>query len=168
MIKVKEPWIIKNFFPEKKYKKIISDINNIKRDSWQFEEMHNRYIYLSEYFSRLSLLELNRARREFESDTLLYTYSLLSLYNQKKSKLDRHKDTNACTYTFDICLYSKNPWPIEVEGKEYILRENEALCFYGEDQYHSRPEFDPENKVLMLFMHWAEPSHIFFKDYGIN
>jgi hypothetical protein len=164
MVNTKDPWIIKNFFPEKKYNQIISDINSMNKNFWRFEELHNRYIYDSQYFSSLSLLEMDRARKEFESDSLLYTYSLLALYNKENSKLDEHKDTNACTYTFDICLYTKTPWPIIVEGKEYVLKNNEALCFYGEDQLHSRPVFEPDNKVLMLFMHFAEPSHIFFKE----
>lgn len=166
MVNVKDPWIIKNFFPEKRYRQILSDINSINRGEWRFEEYHNRYTYESDYFLKLSLLELDRAREQFESDTLLYTYSLLSLYNNDQSRLVEHKDNNACTYTFDICLYANEPWPIIVEGKEYILENNDALCFYGEDQLHSRPDFKKDNKVLMLFMHWAEPDHIFFKDIG--
>lgn len=164
LLNLKNPWIIKNFFPEEKYRLILKGINSIGLDSWTFDRGFNRYIYQSTNLHKLSLLELDRARKEFQSSTLLYTYSLLSLYNQNNSFLKKHKDDNACTYTIDICLYSEKPWPIIVEDKEYILQKNEALCFYGEDQLHWRPPIEPDNKVLMLFMHWAEPNHIFFQE----
>ena len=166
MTGVKDPWIIKDFFTEKKYNKIMSDINSIPQSFWFFEESQRRYVYQSDYFSRLSLLQLDRARSEFKSDSLLYSYSLLALYNRDDSNLQKHVDNNACTYTFDICLYSEKPWPLIVEDKEYNLSKNEALCFYGEDQFHYRPDFKKGNKVLMLFMHYAEPDHIFFQDPG--
>lgn len=137
-------------------------INGFNKKSWEYDNSCNRYLMSNDYLDRISMYELNRAREEFDSDNLLYTYSLLSFYDEKKSKLEAHKDNNACTYTFDICLYQNEPWPIVVEDKEYILKPNEALCFYGEDQLHYRPDFKDGNKVLMMFMHWAEKDHWFF------
>ena len=168
MVEVGEPFIIKNFFSDKKYKLLMENINLIKNNLWEFEQFYSRYIYQSEYLNRISLLELDRARKDFNSSTLLYTYSLLSLYNQDTSNLFKHKDDNACTYTYDICLYSKKTWPIVVEDKQYSLNHNEALGFYGEDQWHERPPIQPDNKVLMLFIHFAEPSHPFFQDSGVD
>jgi hypothetical protein len=164
MVQIKEPFIINNFFPENRYKLLMSNINIINRSDWEFDPEYSRYLYQSEYLNRLSLLNLDKAREQFDSPTLLYTYSLLSLYNQDTSSLSKHKDNNACTYTFDICLYSEKPWPIIVEDKEYILYNNDALLFYGEDQWHERPKIEQGNKVLMLFMHYAEPDHPFFQD----
>ena len=166
MNKIKDPWIISNFFSELEYKKIMSVVNSIDKRNWMFEHQFSRYTYSSPILDKLSALQLDRARSEFGTNTLLYTYSMLSFYNRDDSSLKKHKDDNACTYTFDICLYSEKPWPIVVEGEEYVLKNNEALCFYGEDQYHWRPKIDENNKVLMLFMHWAEPDHIFFQDWS--
>lgn len=168
MIDIKPPWIIKDFFPKNKYELIMKDINSLDRNNWRYEKGHNRYIYNGSYFDKLSLLYLDKAREAFNSKTLLYTYSIIALYNKESSNLRKHKDNNACTYTFDVCLYSKEPWPLVVEDKEYVLNNNEALCFYGEDQWHWRPEFKKDNKVLMLFMHWAEPDHMFFQDVKIG
>jgi hypothetical protein len=164
MTKIKDPFIINNFFAPSNYRLLMNNINLINRSDWEFEPWYSRYIYQSKYLDRISLLNLDRARKEFNSETLLYTYSLLSLYNKETSSLSRHKDNNACTYTFDVCLYSEKPWPIIVEDKEYILYNNDALVFYGEDQWHQRPAIEKDNKVLMLFMHYAEPSHPFFQD----
>lgn len=108
---------------------------------------------------------LDKAKEIFESDTLQFTYGLIVHYEGEQANLFKHKDINACTYTLDICLYQNVDWPLFVEGKQYSLSENEALAFYGEDQEHWREDF-PEpnwNKVGMLFLHYAEPDHWFFK-----
>jgi hypothetical protein len=168
VVKIKDPWIVNNFFNEKEYSKIMNSINKIEKSKWIYEGFFDRYVYSSELLHRISWVKLNYAREQFESETLLPTYSLLALYNKNSSRLEKHKDTNACTYTFDICLYSESVWPLVVEGKEYILNKNNALCFYGEDQEHWRPEIAPKNKVLMLFMHYAEPEHIYFQDWDLR
>lgn len=159
---VKEPWIISPFFSEDRYKKIMQSINSFPPSAWEYEVACNRYVTANKYLDRLSMYELDRARKEFDSNNLLYSYSLLSLYKDKNSKLEKHKDNNACTYTFDICLYTDKPWPIIIENKEYVINSNEALCFYGEDQLHWRPPFEENNKVLMLFMHFVDKNHWFF------
>lgn len=163
MKNIKDPVIINNFFSNSQYALLMNKINLLNKNSWEFNEDMNRYLYRSQDLDKLSYLNLERARKIFKSKTLLPAYSLLSLYNRKDSEVFKHKDNNACTYTFDICLYSEKPWPIVIEDKEYILEKNEAVCFYGEDQWHYRPKMGQNNKVLMLFMHWAEPDHIFFK-----
>lgn len=168
MTKIKSPWVIKKFFTEKKYNQIMNYVNTLNKNQWEYEEIHDRFSVSSQYLDRKCMVELNRARKLFESDTLLYTYSLLAFYNNKNSRLDPHKDDNACTYTIDICLYADKIWPLNVEGNNYYLDKNEALAFYGEDQVHSRPKFEEGNRVLMLFIHFAEPDHIFFQEPGVN
>jgi hypothetical protein len=108
---------------------------------------------------------VDKAREIFNSDTLEYTYSLLAHYEGPEANLFKHTDTNACTYTLDVCLYQNVQWPLIIEDVEYKLEENEALAFYGEDQEHWRPEFpNPDwNNVGMIFLHFAEPDHWFFK-----
>lgn len=168
MATIKSPKVVKNFFSENKYTRIMNYVNSLNRNEWFYEDLHNRFAFSSEYIDRICMLELDRARDLFNSNTLLYTYSLLAFYENKKSRLLPHKDDNACTYTIDVCLYANKIWPLTVEGNDYHLNKNEALCFYGEDQLHSRPEFEEGNKVLMLFIHFAEPSHIFFQEPGFN
>lgn len=163
MDNIKDPWVISPFWTEQRYREVMNTINSLGKDDWAYEPGANRYIVAGKYFDKLSMFELDRARKEFDNENLLYTYSLIALYNQENSKLDPHYDDNACTYTFDICLYSEKPWPIVIEDKEYTLSKNEAVCFYGEDQYHWRPEFTPGNRVLMMFMHFADRDHWYFQ-----
>lgn len=63
--------------------------------------------------------------------------------------------------TFDIQLNSTVDWPIVVEGKEFILKNNEGLFFSGTDQVHWRnPIKLSDNDVVdMIFCHFSNPSH---------
>jgi hypothetical protein len=58
-------------------------------------------------------------------------------------------------FTFDLQLRSNTDWSIFVEGKEFILKDNEALTFYGTLQEHWRPEkdFQDGEYIDMLFCH---------------
>ena len=106
---------------------------------------------------------LDKARSIF-TPTLMPTYCLWVTYKGFRARLPRHVDDNACTYTIDLCVSHKTQWPIFVEEKEILLDANQAVCYYGEDQYHWRNDFpDPSNnEVQMIFFHFAEPEHWYF------
>jgi hypothetical protein len=163
MVKVSEPKVIRNFFPEDRYKKIMGVIESLRKDEWSFQSGTSRYTLAEKWIDKLAIYELDRAREIFDNDKLLFTYALLSYYNNDQSNLYMHKDDNACTYTIDICLYSKEAWPLIIEEEEYVLNGNDAVCFYGEDQVHGRPEFKKGNNVLMLFLHYADRDHWWFQ-----
>ena len=57
--------------------------------------------------------------------------------------------------TFDYQLNSNTLWPIYVEGKEFVLKNNEALTFSGTHQIHWRPpkDFSEGEFVEMVFCH---------------
>jgi hypothetical protein len=126
-----------------------------------FQRSTKSFPELEDHFSKI--LE-PMAKELFKDDTLKTSYSLYSKYQSKNSKLSQHKDDNACTYTIDLCLSAKTPWGIFVEGNEYILHENQALAFMGEDQEHWRGPFpDPKtNCVEMVFFHFVPEDHWFF------
>lgn len=102
------------------------------------------------------------AKTIFESKTLIPTYAFFSEYSSPNSVLPKHKDNNGNTYTIDLCLYTNKPWGLFIEGKEYALYENQAICFYGEEQEHWRENLNDNNCVGMIFFHYAEPHHDFF------
>jgi len=160
---IKTPWIVSPFWSDFRYKEIMASINLYDEKDWNYDEIFNRYLLSGKYFDKLSIYELDRARKEFNNNELLYTYSLVSLYNQENSFLEKHYDNNACTYTIDVCLYAEKPWPLIIEGEEYIINNNEAIFFYGEDQLHWRPDFTPGNRVLMMFIHFADKNHWYFQ-----
>jgi len=57
--------------------------------------------------------------------------------------------------TFDLQLKSTIEWPIVVEGKEFLLNNNDALIFSGTDQIHWRKDvqLSKEDEVDMFFIH---------------
>lgn len=160
--------------------KVVKDLFNHQSFNHLKSYLHNNYQNF-EYFEGFGRFEesseqnpniinyanevLDQAKEIFNSDTLQFTYGLIVHYEGEQAKLHKHKDTNACTYTLDVCLYQNVQWPLIVEDQEFTLQENEAVAFYGEDQEHWRPDFPVPswNRVGMLFLHFAEPDHWFFK-----
>jgi hypothetical protein len=102
-----------------------------------------------------------KAKKIFNSNTLIPTYAVFSEYSGQQAMLNKHKDVGPCTYTIDMALYYEEPWPLIVEGESYTFLENEAIVFYANDQLHWKPEFpSPEtNKVAIILFHFAEPDH---------
>ncbi len=79
--------------------------------------------------------------------------------NGKDPVLSPHFDTTfeEPRFTFDIQLKSNISWPIVVENKEYILKDNEALTFSGTGQVHWRTyrEFKDDDFIDMIFCHFS-------------
>lgn len=104
------------------------------------------------------------ARKLFNSKDLDFSYSLFSVYKGNRANLYYHVDDNACTYTIDLCVSQQTPWPLFVVGNKFDLEPNQAVVYYGEDQYHWREKFpDPKNnEVAMIFYHFVDKDHWFF------
>jgi hypothetical protein len=98
----------------------------------------------------------------FNNENIVPTYAIFSEYSGKQAHLNPHVDSGPCTYTLDVGLYHKEPWPLIIEGKEYLFLENEAIGFYANDQQHWKPEFpDAENnKVGILLIHYVDSNHM--------
>ena len=165
---VKDPIIKTNLFNDKFFNEIVSTVGGLTKDSFDYDRGFGRFLLKSgagnDIVNRSLTEALDVAREVFNSSTLLPTYALFSRYEGYRSNLFKHYDTNACTYTLDVCISSKVDWPLFVEDVAYSLNPNEALCFYGEDQFHWRGEFPEKetNVVEMIFLHYAEPDHWFF------
>jgi hypothetical protein len=164
---VKPPIIYKNVFSEDKFKEIQEVTKAFTLNELEFSRGFGRFNLKAQYNGpAMAMMQeaLPLAREIFKSDTLMPTYACYSKYIGERANLVRHKDSNACTYTIDLCISSITDWPIYVDDVSYILQPNEALCFYGEDQLHWREKFPDagSNVVEMVFLHYAEPDHWFF------
>jgi hypothetical protein len=166
-MKVESPKILKNFLPQEDFFILKEELSNGLKTLETDSDFGGRLLLgerelpiLTEYANKI----LPKARAVFNSQTLLPSYTLFSHYESQDSFLMVHKDDNACTYTLDLCLYYKTPWPLVIEGVSYSLKENEALAFYGEDQVHWRPDFPNknDNNHGAIFFHFVEPDHWFF------
>jgi hypothetical protein len=170
-IKIKEPAILKNLFSPEDFKIIRDYLFNRPKTKNEFDENFQRYRFTDPVIDEYAIKLIPIAKKIFDSNSLLPSYSLFAQYEGNSPSLYRHKDNNACTYTIDMCLYQSEPWALWVSHNsidtEYILKENEALAYYGNDQEHWRNKFpNPNNQhVAMIFFHFVESDHWFFK-YG--
>ncbi len=163
-IEVKEPVIIKNVFSTEEH----NELKNIMKN-WQlgsrWDSTLGRHLVNSPVIDEYAEKLIPLAKKMFNSENIKTSYSLFAHYEGPGANLFRHVDDNACTYTIDLCLYQTEPWAIGInhnnEDKEYILQENEAVLYYGNDQEHWRPKFpNPESQnVGMIFFHFVEPDH---------
>jgi hypothetical protein len=164
---MKDPIVIDNLLNINDYEKLLKSLENPKR--FGFDPGFGRYCAADKELPILGELAnklVNTAREIFNSKTLLPTYTLFAHYESQNPapSLYKHKDDNACTYTLDMCVYQKEPWDLWVEGKSYTLGKNQAIAYYGNDQFHWRERFpNPDsNYVAMIFFHFAEPDHWWF------
>jgi hypothetical protein len=164
---MKDPLLINNLLSDEDYSRLLLSLDNPK--SFSFDRGFSRYCMgdnglpiLGELANKVTDI----ARKAFNSETLMPTYTLFAHYEGQNPppSLYKHKDDNACTYTLDMCVYQKEPWDLFVEDTPYTLYKNQALAYYGNDQWHWREKFpNPENNhVAMIFFHFAEPDHWFF------
>ena len=167
-----EPLIIQNVFESEYFTYLVQEFLRIKEENiLTYSDYLGRYGITTIDHSNIIENPLNDcfdkiidlAKKIFKKD-VIPTYAMWGLYRGFRANLPKHIDDNACTYTIDLCLSQKVEWPFWVEGQEYRLKPNEALCYYGEDQYHWRNQFpDPAtNEVQMIFFHFADEDHWFF------
>ena len=164
---MKEPLLVNDVLSPEDYKVLTNAVSNPK--SFEYQEGFSRYVVADNNLPLLAELAnklIPTARKIFNSDTLLPTYTLFAHYEGQNPvpSLYKHQDDNACTYTLDMCVYQNESWDLLVEDKAYTLYPNQALAYYGNDQMHWREEFpNPEtNHVAMVFFHFAEPDHWYF------
>jgi hypothetical protein len=173
---MKNPYLLENVLPPQDHK----DLQNLAMSLWvndktTFDESFGRHQWAIwdgthkeniEPLKRFHEMLLPLAREEFESETLVPSWCLISIYEGDKAKLWKHKDDNACTYHINYTIFHKTPWDFYVEGEKFSPKENDAVISYGNDQEHWREEFpDPEhNLVANAFFFYTEPDHWYFTE----
>jgi len=63
--------------------------------------------------------------------------------------LGPHMDEVPSQFTLDYQLDGNILWPLNVEGEEYVLKNNDALIFEGESVLHWRPKKIFKNKEFL-------------------
>lgn len=164
-VQVKAPLILDKVFSDEEFETFKQYLFEKPKPEQAFDPGFGRCCFndylINEYAEKL----LPLARKVFNSETLLSSYSLFCHYEGMQPSLYKHIDDNACTYTIDMCVYQNEPWDLWVEhdgvDKNYTLSENQALAYYGNDQYHWREAFPNPGKqhVAMIFFHFVEPDH---------
>jgi hypothetical protein len=167
---VKPAFMVENMFEPEIFKRIQDRIKEINwgpgSDSFYHTSM-GRWESGVSFDADIEEIMLNRARELFGNPELRQTYFYTVRYQKQNGNiphLHKHMDQNGCEQTIDICVEQKGiNWGIEVDDVVFPEKENAAVCFYGQQQVHSRPEF-PENVtendyLVVLFLHYTRPEH---------
>jgi hypothetical protein len=136
-----DPIVVNDLLEKEDYDRLLVDLENPKR--FEYSAGFSRYCIADNNLPILKELAnklVPKAKEAFNKKDLLPTYALFAHYEGQdpEPSLYKHKDDNACTYTLDMCVYQVEPWELFVEDKPYILYPNQALAYYGNDQWHWR------------------------------
>lgn len=162
-----DPVILKNVFSEEDVARLNQLLTSGAEDkNWADRKNDRRVLKFSELESYFSKKLEPIAQKIFNDPTLKTTYSVYLDYNKPTSKLPAHKDNNACTYTIDYCVSSRTPWPVVIEGQEFVFGTNEALAFMGGYDSHWREDMpDSENnRVEVIMFHFCPSDHWYFTE----
>ena len=172
---MKSPYLLKTVLPPEEHKALQNLAMNLwATDKSTFDEGFGRHQWAiwdgthkenTEPLKRFHEMLLPLAKEEFESETMLPSWCLISVYEGEKARLWKHKDDNACTYHINYTIFHKTPWDFYIEGIKFEPEENDAVISYGNDQEHWREEFPNPNNNLVAnaFFFYTEPDHWFFK-----
>jgi hypothetical protein len=112
---------------------------------------------------------LKRAREVYGNDDIEKAYYFISRYqkiNGNIPNLWEHMDQYACQMTIDLCVDKNNlDWGLLVNGQLFEEEENSAICFFGQQQAHGRPEYPTDNEesyITLLFLHFVTKDHWFY------
>ena len=154
-----------NFFSEEEIKCLKKDIKKSK-DIERIESRHGR---ISKSFEVSDCIK-NKI------DSIANTYSKNinlryighSIYSKKYGtpRLPMHLDEPACEFTIDYQLDGNISWPIFINNQEFILKNNDAVTFIGEEDLHWRNKinFDENSFLELVFFHFSSDDHWFLKD----
>ena len=158
---IKDTMLINEVFTQEEFLRLKNTMYSLPKTKESYDQGFNRYHVFDPILLEYTKKALPIARKYFNSETLVPSYTLFSHYQGENPNLFKHKDDNACTYTVDMCVYQTNPWDLWVDDKPYTLFENQALAYYGNEQMHWREKFPhgKEDFVAMVFFHFVEPDH---------
>lgn len=157
-----ENLIIEDMFSESEIEDIYNHIESTPDDKKKFVEVFSHTAYLSWMPDHIVNKIVEKAQSTTDIPIVLRELSFARYETVKDGvevKLTPHRDETfrEPRLTVDIQLRSNIDWPISVEGRDYQLKDNQALTFAGTHQVHWRPkiEFKDDNFLDMIFCHFS-------------
>jgi hypothetical protein len=171
---VKDAFQVKEVFSKEMFERVKATIQNI---NWGPNSNSFYHTSMGRWESGIAFDQdiedemLNIGRKLYGNKDLIKTYYYVVRYQKQNGNvphLHKHMDQNGCEQTVDICIEKNGvDWGIEVDGVLFPEEENAAVCFYGQQQVHSRPEYPKDatedDYLTVLFLHFVRPEHWFAK-----
>jgi hypothetical protein len=151
--------IIKNILNKDQIDHIYSVVNSTSEKNTKIQQRLGHKAYLVSLGEEIRK-HFEEVVQKYYGDEWILTNYQFARYSTKfgyKPKLYPHFDTafDVHKLTLDVQISSTVDWPLVVEGKEFLLKDNEGLIFSGTDQIHWRSDLDlSENDVVdLVFCH---------------
>lgn len=173
---VKPAFQVIDFFPPEMFRRVQDRINQIEWGPGSKSFYHTsmgRWESGVTFDPDIEEYALNKARKVFGNSELRQTYFYTVRYQKQNGNiphLHKHMDQNGCEQTIDICVEKVGVnWGIEVDEVVFSEEENAAVCFYGQQQVHARPEYPKDatedDYLIVLFLHYVRPEHWWIQAY---
>ena len=154
-----ENMIIKNILTQEQIDHIYSVIDSTPEEKTHIQTRLGHKAYLVGLGEDLRKHFEEIVQKHYGDEWVLTDYQF-ARYSSKfgyKPKLYPHFDDafDVHKLTLDIQVKSTIDWPLVIEGKEFLLKDNEGLIFSGTDQIHwrSEAELSEDDIVDLIFCH---------------
>jgi len=159
--------ILKNFLSKEDVELLKASIRNEREENdprrVRIEQKQSRIVSDFQVPPTVSSAFLNGAR-EYGSPTLKEAHHTFFEYSgiyDGETHCAPHTDRSASYFSMNYQLDANVSWELYVNGKEYLLENNDLLIFSGTHQIHWRPRRDltKNQHCGMVIFHFAEPDH---------
>ena len=151
--------IINNILTEDQIKQIYDIVDSAPEEKTVIQKRLGHKAYLVGLGEELRKHFEEIVQKYYGEEWILIDYQF-ARYSSKfgyKPKLYPHFDDafDVHKLTLDVQVRSTIDWPIVVEGKEFLLKDNDGLIFSGTDQIHWRTEAElsEDDVVDLVFCH---------------
>lgn len=170
--------IVEDIFTEQEIQDIYDHVAHLQQDKGELVEVFSHKAYHGWLPQHIVEKIISKAQSAVDEPIQLEEMSFASYQKYREElpvQLIPHFDETfrERRLTFDIQVRSNRDWPLVVEGREYTLKDNQALIFSGTHQIHWRKktEFKEGDQVDMIFCHFkpvnVEPNELgpYIQDY---
>jgi hypothetical protein len=151
--------IVKNILTQEQIDHIYSQVDSAPKEKTTIQTRLGHQAYFVGFDESLRVHFEKIIQKHYGEEWILTDFQF-ARYSTKfgyKPKLYPHFDDafEVHKLTLDVQINSTLDWPIVVEGKEFLLKNNEGVVFSGTDQIHWRAPADLSDTdvVDMMFCH---------------
>jgi hypothetical protein len=151
--------IIKNILSKEQIKNVYQIIDSTPDELTRIQNRLGHKAYMVGLGDDVKNTLQSVVQQHYGKDWTVRDYQF-ARYSKKygyETKLYPHFDDAFETHrlTLDVQVHSTVSWPIVVEGKEFLLNDNEGVVFFGTDQVHWRTnmQLSDDDIVDMIFCH---------------
>jgi len=152
--------VIENVLSDEDYAEAYAIIDAGNEENTIFKDIMGHMAFKSKFSDRMEQKLTKIAREASGFDNLVLAEYSIARYSPKFGyvpKLFPHNDSKKSqSIVMDVQLKSNFDWPLVVDDRQYLTKDNTALLFSGTQQTHWRAKqwLEPDHQVDMIFCHF--------------